>query len=164
MIPPKNDTELPYFLGVWTVYRFFVRNFSRIAALLSRMQRKEKPASFETLDGNAMNAFTELRETLLRLLMILFPRADFPSILSSNAWGTQTGCVLMQQYPRKQNVPWDIRVVRRRKPKAVLMWQIASVSVLYGQDTFATLLRRNVYYPPDRPRHTQLNTSELGYD
>ena len=62
---PKSVFEIHSFLGLAGYYRRFIEDFSRLAALMTRLTRKE--VTFDW-DDRCEEAFEELKRGLLQLL------------------------------------------------------------------------------------------------
>ena len=110
---PKNVAEIRSFLGLAGYYRRFVKDFSSIAAPMTRLTKKE--VRFEW-DADCEHAFQELRTRLTSAPILTIPNSDEPYEVYSDASGRGLGCVLMQNghvvayasrqlKPHEQNYP-----------------------------------------------------------
>ena len=95
--PPTNQTQLRSFLGLCNVYRRFVPGFSKIAAPLNALLRKGESPNLGMLNEGQLQAFNSLREKLLQLPVLAFPKRDGKFILDTDASGDQIGCCLFQE-------------------------------------------------------------------
>jgi hypothetical protein len=90
---PKNITELRSFLGLANYYRRFVRDFSKIAAPLTWLLKKDVPYQW-TVDHQ--RAFDNLKSALSTTPVIISPDPDKPYLLTTDASDTAIGAVLTQ--------------------------------------------------------------------
>ena len=90
---PKNVAEIRSFLGLAGYYRRFVKDFSSIAAPLTRLTKKE--VRFEW-DAGCEHAFQELKVRLTSAPILTIPNTEEPYEVYSDASGVGLGCVLMQ--------------------------------------------------------------------
>ena len=90
---PMNITEIRSFLGLARYYRRFVEGFSRIAALLTRLTRKDVRFVW---DDSCESTFVELKQKLTSALVLTVPNSQEPYVVYTNASSTGLGCVLMQ--------------------------------------------------------------------
>ena len=67
---PKSDFEIRSFLGLAGYYRRFIEDFSRIAAPMTRLTRKE--VKFEW-DDRCEEAFQELKKRLTSAPILIVP-------------------------------------------------------------------------------------------
>ncbi|XP_024022581.1 uncharacterized protein LOC112091957 [Morus notabilis] len=79
---PKNVAEIRSFLGLTGYYRRFVKDFSSIAALMTRLPKKE--VRFEW-DADCEHAFQELRTRLTSAPILMIPNSDKPYEVYSDA-------------------------------------------------------------------------------
>ena len=91
--PPRNVTEVRNFLGLAGYYRRFVRGFSIIASLLTKLLRKG--IKFEWTD-KCQNSFEQLKGMLVEAPVLTQPTSRKEYTLYSDASGIGLGCVLMQ--------------------------------------------------------------------
>ena len=85
-------TEIRSFLGLAGYYRHFVENFSRIAAPLTKLTRKD--VRFEW-DNNCELAFLELKQRLTTAPVLTGLNSQDPYVVYTDELGTSLGCVLM---------------------------------------------------------------------
>ena len=90
---PRNVIEIHSFLGLEGYYRLFVDNFSRIAAPLTKLTRKD--VRFEW-DDSCESTFMELKQKLTSAPLLNVPSSHDPYVVYTDASGTSLGCVLMQ--------------------------------------------------------------------
>ena len=90
---PKNVTEIRDFLGLAGYYRRFVKHFSLITALLTRLIRKV--VKFEWDDQCEQN-FQELNNCLISALVLTLSTTGAGYVIFSDALRQGFGCDLMQ--------------------------------------------------------------------
>ena len=91
--PPRNVTKVRSFLGLAGYYRRFVRGFSVIASLLTKLL--EKGIKFEWTD-KCQNSFEQLKGMLVEAPILTQLTLGKEYTLYSDASGIGLGCVLMQ--------------------------------------------------------------------
>ena len=110
---PRNVTEIRSFLGLAGYYRRFVENFSRIAAPMTKLTRKD--VSF-VWDDTCEEAFNELKRRLTSAPVLVVPNPEVMYTVYTDASRSGLGCVLMQEgkviayasrqlKPHEQNYP-----------------------------------------------------------
>ena len=90
---PKLFFEIRSFLGLAGYYRRFIEDFSRIAAPMTRLTRKE--VKFEW-DDRFEEAFQELKRRLTTASILIVPNRGQGYIVYCDASRAGLGCVLMQ--------------------------------------------------------------------
>ena len=90
---PKSVFEIRSFLGLAGYYRRFIEDFSRIAAPMTRLTRKE--VKFE-LDDRCKEAFQELKRRLTSAPILIVPDRGQGYIVYCDVLRSGLGCVLMQ--------------------------------------------------------------------
>ena len=90
---PKNVAEVRSFLGLAGYYRRFVENFSRIAAPMTRLTKKDVKFVW---DDDCKKAFVELKHRLTNAPILVVPNSDDPFTVYTDASRIGLGCVLMQ--------------------------------------------------------------------
>ncbi|XP_022157398.1 uncharacterized protein LOC111024105 [Momordica charantia] len=90
---PSSVTEIHSFLGLAGYYRKFIQNFSRIAAPLTQLTRKN--ATF-TWSSECKEAFQELKKRLVSAPVLTVPDGTGGLVVYSDASRRGLGCVLMQ--------------------------------------------------------------------
>jgi transposase InsO family protein len=98
---PKTLKEANHFIGALNWYRKFVKNFAEIAAPIHAVTNKTKLRRKEFHWGpNQSHAFNELRSIITSQPLVLdFPDATSPMILSTDASDIGVGAVLRQDTP-----------------------------------------------------------------
>ena len=91
--PPKNVSEVRSFLGLVGYYRKFVEGFSRIAAPLTKLTRKD--VKYDWVDA-WQQSFEELKGRLISALVLALPIGRDGFVVYSDASQQGLGCVLMQ--------------------------------------------------------------------
>uniref|UniRef100_A0A2N9GWU7 RNA-directed DNA polymerase n=1 Tax=Fagus sylvatica TaxID=28930 RepID=A0A2N9GWU7_FAGSY len=90
---PTNVSEVRSFLGLAGYYRRFVEGFSRIAAPLTHLTRKN--AKFEWKE-ECEKSFQELKQRLVTAPVLTIPSSSGGFVIYSDASHKGLGCVLMQ--------------------------------------------------------------------
>ena len=91
--PPKNVSEVRSFLGLAGYYRKFVEGFSKIAAPLTKLTRKD--VKYDWVDV-CQQSFEELKGRLTSAPVLALPNGRNGSVVYSDASWQGLGCVLMQ--------------------------------------------------------------------
>jgi hypothetical protein len=91
---PKNLSHVRSFLGLAGFYRYFVKDFSTIAALLNELTKKGVPFSWGTRQGNA---FDMLKDKLTHAPLLQLPDFNKTFKLECDASGIGLGGVLLQE-------------------------------------------------------------------
>ena len=91
---PKDVKSLRAALGLFSYYRKFVKDFSKIAAPLTSLLKKETPFQWT---NKQQNAFNRLKECLIKAPILQYPDFEKPFVLYTDASGTGLGAVLSQK-------------------------------------------------------------------
>ena len=91
--PPKNVSEVRSFLGLARYYRKFVGGFSKIAAPLTKLTRKD--VKYDWVDA-CQQSFEELKSRLTSAPVLVLPNGRDGFVVYSDASRQGLGCVLMQ--------------------------------------------------------------------
>ena len=91
--PPKNMSEVRSFLGLVGYNRKFVKGFSRIAAPLTKVTRKD--VKYDLVDA-CQQSFEELKSRLTSAPVLAMPNGKDGFVVYSDASRQGLGCVLMQ--------------------------------------------------------------------
>ena len=91
--PPRNVTEVRSFLGLVGYYRRFVKGFSIIASLLTKLLRKE--VKFEW-DDKCQSSFDQLKKILVEAPVLTQPTLGREYAMYNYASRIGLRCVLMQ--------------------------------------------------------------------
>ena len=91
--PPKNVSEVRSFLGLAGYYRKFVEGFSKIAASLTKLTRKD--VKYDWVDA-CQQSFEELKGRLTSTPVLALPNGRNGFVVYSDASRQGLGCVLMQ--------------------------------------------------------------------
>ena len=91
--PPKNVSEVRSFLGLAGYYRKFVEGFSKIAAPLTKLTRKD--VKYDWVDA-CQRSFEELKGRLTSAPVLALPNERDGFAVYSDASRQGLGCVLMQ--------------------------------------------------------------------
>ncbi|KAA3473393.1 reverse transcriptase [Gossypium australe] len=92
--PPRNVYEVRSFLGLAGYYRRFVKGFSMIATLMTRLRQKD--VKFEWFE-NCQQSFDQLKALLTEAPVFVQPESGKEFVIYSNASLNGLGCVLMQE-------------------------------------------------------------------
>ncbi|KAA3473699.1 DNA/RNA polymerases superfamily protein [Gossypium australe] len=92
--PPRNVSEVRSFLGLASYYCRFVKGFSTIATLLTRLLQKD--VRFEWSD-KCQRSFDQLKTLLTEAPMLVQPESGKEFVIYSDASLNGLGCVLMQE-------------------------------------------------------------------
>ena len=91
---PSDVKSLRSFLGLASYYRRFVPGFSKVAAPLNALTRKDIPYIWTP---DCQQAFEQLKKLLTSALLLKYPDFDKPFILETDASGDRLGEVLAQR-------------------------------------------------------------------
>ena len=106
---PTNVTKIRSFLGLAGYYRRFVEGFSRLAAPLTKLTRKNE--KFVWTD-QCENSFKQLKKKLVSAPILALPESGKEFTVFSDASIQGLGCVLMQEgrviaYAKRQLKPHE---------------------------------------------------------
>ena len=90
---PKSVFETHSFLGLAGYYRRFIEDFSRIAAPMTRLTRKEVKLDW---DDRCEEAFQKLKRRLTSASILIVPDRGQGNIVYCGTSRARLGCVLMQ--------------------------------------------------------------------
>ena len=90
---PKSVFEIHSFLGLAGYHRIFIEDFSRLAAPVTRLARKEVKFDW---DNRCEEAFQELKKRLTTAPILIVPNRGQGYIVYCDASRAGLGCVLMQ--------------------------------------------------------------------
>jgi hypothetical protein len=91
---PKSVTQLRSALGLFTYYRKFVKDFSKIARPLFELLKKN---SYYIWTEKQQNAFDRLKLALISAPVLTYPDFDKPFIIFTDASKIGLGAVLAQR-------------------------------------------------------------------
>ena len=91
--PPTNVIEIRSFLGLIEYYRKFVEGFSKVAAPLTKLTRKEEKFVWSEA---CQQSFDELKQKLTSAPVLTLPSGQDRYIVYCDASRQGLGCVLMQ--------------------------------------------------------------------
>ncbi|GBC18044.2 hypothetical protein GLOIN_2v1843776 [Rhizophagus irregularis DAOM 181602=DAOM 197198] len=91
---PTSVTEIRSVLGLFSYYRKFIKDFSKIAKPISKLLQKETPFQWTE---KQQKAFEHLKERLISAPILRYPDFEQPFILYTDASGTGLGAVLSQK-------------------------------------------------------------------
>ena len=98
--PPDMYTEVKSFMGLVGHYRYFIKGFAKIAALLYDLtsgDKKDKKSEHVDLSPKAREAFDCLKAACLQAPILAFPDFNKPFLLERDASGRGLGAVLSQK-------------------------------------------------------------------
>lgn len=85
------------FFGLCNVFRRFVPNFSRIAALLNKKFRMKEPGQFQTRTAPEKNTVEQLKFQLASPIVLGLLQADGHLTIDTGTCDTQPECVLLEK-------------------------------------------------------------------
>ena len=90
---PRNVSQLRSALGLFSYYRRFIKDFSKIARPLNTLLKKEEKYLWT---NKQQRAFDFLKERLISAPILTYPNFEKPFTLYTDASGTGLGAVLTQ--------------------------------------------------------------------
>ena len=99
---PKDPKSLRSYLGMFSYYRKFVKDYSKIASKLFKLAVCDKKDF--VWDGEAEKSFLELKNRLISSPILTLPRESDSYILTTDASGTAIGSVLTVDRPEGRKV------------------------------------------------------------
>lgn len=97
-------TEVRSILGLCKVFRWFVSNFARVAALLRRRLREGPLEPFDGFAVKEIKALGPLKAKLGESLFALL-RSQYPNTVDTDASDKEMGCVLLQKRSDRTDRP-----------------------------------------------------------
>lgn len=94
---PKSIDDIRCFLGTIGYYRKFIKNFSKIAAPMNELLKKDKSFIWSEVEENA---FRNLIEATITAPTLILPDPKLPYVLTADACGYGIGASLMQDQGR----------------------------------------------------------------
>src|SRR5204863_5738632 len=91
---PKDVKGTRAALGLFSYYRKFVKDFSKIAAPLTSLLKKDTPFNWTDKQQTALD---RLKECLIKAPILQYPDFEKPFILYTDASGIGLGAVLSQK-------------------------------------------------------------------
>jgi len=91
---PANLTQLRAALGLFSYYRKFIKDFSRIAKPMTLLLKKDTPFEWTT---KQQNAFEQLKQKLITTPILKYPDFTRPFIVYTDASGIGLGAILSQK-------------------------------------------------------------------
>ena len=82
---PKNASDIRSFLGLARYYRKFIQDFSKIAAPLTQLTKKDQAFVW---DEKCENAFKSLKEKLTYAPVLVIPKGNEETTVYTDACGT----------------------------------------------------------------------------
>ncbi|KAA3485014.1 reverse transcriptase [Gossypium australe] len=92
--PPRNVFKVRSFLGLAGYYRRFVKRFSMIATIMTRLLQKD--VKFEWFE-KCQQSFDQLKTLLTEALVLIQPESGKQFMIYNDASLNGLGCVLMQE-------------------------------------------------------------------
>ena len=96
---PRSVKDMQKFLGLANYYRWFVKDFAKIAKLLHEMTRKETKWSW---GERQQKAFEELKERFIMEPVLVTPDLDKEMRVEADTSDFATGGVLLMKYEDKR--------------------------------------------------------------
>jgi hypothetical protein len=96
LTPPTNFKELQSLIGLFSFFRTFIANFSKIACPLTDMLKPENPFMWTT---ECQQAFKELKDKLCLEPILTRYRPELMCIVDCDYQGQTLGAVLFQKHP-----------------------------------------------------------------
>ena len=90
--PPKSVQQVKQFTGLVNYFRSSIPNFSRLAAPLHVLTRRDHPWNGGPLPEVAMTAFKKLKEVMTNPPILAYPNPDLPYVLAVDASAGTPGC------------------------------------------------------------------------
>ena len=129
----KTSLQIMSFLGLAGYYRRFIPDFSKIAAPLTNLLRKNEPFVWGSVQETA---FTTLKTLLSSTPVLILASPDFPFSLYTDASGGAIGGVLMQDQGTGLR---PVAYFSRKLAKAELNYAVTEqelLSLIYGLQTY----------------------------
>jgi hypothetical protein len=133
-VRPSNAHEVQSFLGLAGYYRRFVEGFSRLAAPLTRLTKKNEKFQWSE---ECEQSFQELKQHLVTAPVLTLPSGSDGFVIYSDASRKGLGCVLMQQGKVITYASRQLKTYERNYPTHDL--ELAAV-------VFALKIRRHYLY------------------
>ncbi|KAG8491003.1 hypothetical protein CXB51_014135 [Gossypium anomalum] len=92
--PPRNITKVRSFLGLAGYYRWFVKGFSMIATLMTKLLQKDVKSEWSE---KCQKSFDQLKTYLTEAPVLVQPESGKEFVIYSDASLLGLGCVLMQE-------------------------------------------------------------------
>ena len=102
--PPTTKTELRSFLGLFNVYRRFVKDFTGLAHPLNKLLQKGSPDKFE-LDAEQLASFHSFIERVTTPPVLALPRKGLQYSIDTDASAYGVGVTLFQTESGGNRVP-----------------------------------------------------------
>ena len=125
---PKSPHDVRMFLGLANFYRRFIKDFSRLAAPLTRLLKKENMARKFSWSEDAQRAFEYLRTAFTTAPVLGHPNLALPMVLEADASDYALGAVISQRFP--DGVLHPIAFHSRKFNKAELNYEIYDKEML----------------------------------
>lgn len=103
----RNITVLHSFLKLCIVFRIFILNLARIAALLNRKLQKDQLEKFGLVNEKELTAMAAFLDKLISSPILALSHARGHHRLDIKACSVQAACVLLQQQPNSTKGPID---------------------------------------------------------
>lgn len=100
-----NVTELRFSLELCIVFRRFIPNFARMAALLNRKLWEDRLTPLERLAEDELLALRKLPQKLIVPPVLALPKLTGTSILDTDACDGQGSYVLLKKQPERPDKP-----------------------------------------------------------
>jgi transposase InsO family protein len=107
---PRNVKQVREFIGLCNYFRFLIKGFSRMAATLTALTKKETKWQGGELPAEAQRSFDSLKTQLCGTPVVAYPRKDIPFILHTDGASGDPlnpgglGAVLLQEQDGEERV------------------------------------------------------------
>jgi hypothetical protein len=141
LTPPTNFKELQSLIGLFSYFRTFIANFSKIARPLTDMLKPKNPFMWTT---ECQQAFQELKDKLYSEPILTRYRPELMCILDYDNEGQTLGAVLFQRHPGdkvKRVLAYSSRTLKRAELK-YLPTEGELLALLLGLKAFRQYLQQ----------------------
>ena len=151
--PPRNVTEVRSFLGLAGYYRRFVKGFSKITALMTRLLQKN--LKFEWSE-ECLKSFDKLKAFLTEAPVLTQPTCGKEYVIFSDSSLNGLGCVLMQDgkvvaYASRQLKPHEKNYLTHDLELVAIVFALKIWRhYLYGEKIFIYTDHKSLKYLPSQ--------------
>ena len=151
--PPSNLKEVRAFIGFCNYFRRMVPNFSRMAAPLIGLTKKNSGWSSGLLPQNALDSFNSLKQSLCEKPVIGFSRTGGQYILTVDAATTGLGAILSQISNNEETIVSYWSRTLREHEKNYTPYMLEMTAVCSALDHFHEYLwgKKTIVYTDHKP-------------